>query len=263
MLTPEQLLERRKGIGASDAKAIMSGDWVALWQDKMGLAEPKEILSPWDAAVRHALEPLVLDDYEARNDRALTRRGEAVVSADYPILRCTLDGFDPQMGPVDAKALNIWTPGDPEQWCIEMYTGQMQHQMFVMGSSRGALHVSLGMKRPTSIFFERDDFFLNEYIEKCREFWRYVETKTPPPGGAEAMMEPAPPEKMRTVDMTGNNSWSAAAADWLSTVSAAKTFKRSEASLKEMVEADVKEAGGHGIVIKRSKAGSLSIKAAS
>ncbi len=259
MLTPAQLLERRKGVGASDAKKIMSGEWHDLWLDKTGRKEPEAILSPWDAAVRHALEPLVMDDYAGRVGYEIGRRGDAVIHPDYDFIRCTLDGFDTQLGPVDAKALNIWTP-DPEQWCIDMYTGQMQHQMACTVAAKGALHVSLGMKRPASIYFERDDFFLAEYIEQCRAFWQHVIDDTPPAQGAPMLVEAVAPAQMRKVSMTGDNAWSAAAADWLANKAANKTFDDAVKSLKAKMEADVSEATGHGVTVKRSKDNKLSIK---
>ena len=43
--SPEQLAERRKSIGASDAGAIMAGEWAKLWQiQKIQLLCH---LSPW------------------------------------------------------------------------------------------------------------------------------------------------------------------------------------------------------------------------
>ena len=164
------------------------------------------------------------------------------------------------MGPVDAKALNIWTP-DPEQWCVDNYTYQMQHQMFCTNSSKCALHVSLGMKKPFSIFFDRDDFFLAEYIAKCAEFWGYVERDEPPPGGEALAVEPLQPEDLRVVDMAGDNAWSAAAADWLANKAQAKTFVDAVGSLKAKMADDMRAAFGAGVRVSRSRAGRISIKA--
>ena len=80
MLTEAQLIERQNGIGGSDAKKIVSGAWHELWLDKTGRQTPKAILTPWDVSVRHALEPLVMDDYAEQNNRPVTRRGDLVIS---------------------------------------------------------------------------------------------------------------------------------------------------------------------------------------
>jgi predicted phage-related endonuclease len=258
MLTKEQLLERRKGIGASDAKKIVGGLWYDLWLDKTGRKEPDAVLSPWDSSVRHALEPLVMDDYAERVGYPIGRRGEAVIHPELSFLRCTLDGFDPHFGPVDAKVLNIWTP-DPVQWCIDAYSEQMQHQMACTGATKGALHVSLGMARPNIISFERDDFFLQEYIDLCREFWGFVERDEEPTAGRVLEMTPIPPEKMSKKDMTGNNAFAAAAFLWRTNVQQAKVLEKAAATLKELVPADAREARGYGIIISRTGRG-LSIK---
>ena len=180
-LTREQLIERRKGLGGSDAAKIIAGEWYELWLEKTGRAEAKAILSPWDAAVRHTLEPLILDWYEETTGHPITRRGETVVCQAHPILRCNLDGFDAALAkPIDAKALNIWTP-EPLKWAIEHYTPQIHHQMICTEAEQGALYVSLGMKEPELVEIAYDEFFAAAYIERCVEFWRYVETNKPPP----------------------------------------------------------------------------------
>ena len=61
--------------------------------------------------------------------------------------------------------------------------------------------------------------------------------------------------------MSESNLWASAALDWLANKDAAKTFEKAAKSLKALIEPDVGKATGHGIVIKRSKAGSLTISA--
>lgn len=258
MLTPEQITSRKLGIGASEAKQILSGNWADLWMVKTGRAESISALDPWSASVRHALEPLVMDDYETRVGRKVIQRGASVVHSEHSFMRCTLDGLDPEIGPVDAKALSIWTR-DVDQWLIDMYSGQMQHQMFCCDTKKGALHVSVGMARPQSMFFERDDFFLTEYLDLCTKFWGFVERDEPPPG-CSVTSEPVSPEKMREVDLSTNNAWVSAAADYINHQPAAKLFKTAEADLKNMIEPDVKRAFGGGLEINRSKNGALRFK---
>lgn len=257
-LTDAQIAARRNFIGGSDALAIVSGDWFPLWEQKTGRAVSRSILSPWDAAVRHTLEPLILDWYEETNGRPITRRGETVVHAEHRYLGCNLDGWDAALAkPIDAKALNIWTP-NPLQWCIEHYTPQMHHQMIVTGATCAALHVSLGMKEPQPIEIELDEFFAATYIESCRDFWRFVEADEPPPGGP-VLTVPVAPDAMRTVSMAGSNAWGAAAGDWLANKESSSKFLKAGTELKALVEADVREAFGHGVRVTRDKRG-LSVK---
>lgn len=261
-LTPEALQERKKGIGASEAARIVSGDWYSLWAEKTGRVEAKQILTPWDRALRHAMEPLILDWYQKVFDVALIHRGAVMVSKEYPILRCTLDALDPQkLKPIDAKALNLYTP-DPLKWCHDHYAAQMQHQMICTGMQKGSLYVSLGMKEPVEVEYDFDEFWAMDYIGKCEEFWAYVTSDTPPPGGGLAAMAPAPePVKtFRDVDMSSSNEWGAAATSWLENRKPAKKFEKAAESLKKLVASDVGRAFGKGIEIKRAKNGNLSIK---
>lgn len=262
-LTTEQLAERRKGIGASDAAKILAGGdaWAELWKDKTGRETPKRIMSEWDAAIRHVTEALQCDWYEHKTGTKIVERGKAVIWKEWPVLRCTLDGTSytaPAFDVFECKHVSSWTP-DPLNWAIEKYIPQLQHQMLCCGTNSGIMSVMVGMNQPELVNFTIDPFFTEVYIARCREFWRYVETDTPPPG-AEPMPAPVPPEAMKEVDYSDSNEFGDFAGKWLENKVAAKKFAEAEKGLKGIVEADVKRGYGHGVEIKRSKAGALSIK---
>lgn len=269
-LTPEQLEERRKGLGASDAKKIIDGGeaWIELWKDKTGRSTPKRIMGEWDAALRHTTEALQADWYEHKTGEMVKGRGKAVEYWGWPILRCTLDGmiYIPpdqggsvqEFGPFEAKHVSSFTP-DPINWAIAQYTGQIQHQLIVTGTDNAILSIMVGMKEPELVKFTLDHFWAEAYIARCKEFWSYVETDTPPPG-AEPMPVSIPIEAMREVDYSTSNEFGSFAAQWLETKLAAKSFQEAEKELKKLVEPDVRKAHGYGIEITRSKAGALTIK---
>ena len=271
-LTREQLIERRKGLGGSDAAKIIAGEWYELWLEKTGRAEAKAILSPWDAAVRHTLEPLILDWYEETTGHPITRRGETVVCQAHPILRCNLDGFDAALAkPIDAKALNIWTP-EPLKWAIEHYTPQIHHQMICTEAEQGALYVSLGMKEPELVEIAYDEFFAAAYIERCVEFWRYVETNKPPPEGAPALAVPQPVPVYRAVDLdalVANQAkeplpnWAAwlhpEMTTWRETKPAADKNAAAVKKIKALLPDDVSPCTFAGVELRRDKRG-LGIK---
>jgi len=89
-----------------------------------------------------------------------------------------------------------------------------------------------------------------------QRFWECVQNGIAPVIVAQKYTGPVD----RKVDMTGNNVWASAAAEFLKNQAAAKLFETAKAELKEMVPVDAVEAFGHGIAIKRSKTGSLTIK---
>lgn len=259
MLTKEQLIERRKGIGASDASRILDPtEWPALWAEKVGKSEGKDLSDVFAVQLGHATEALNLDWYERRVGNPVTRRGDAVLSYTYPFLRCTLDGFDDKLiAVVQAKHVNAYSKMDE---VVLRYTPQVTHEMIVTGARKAILSVIVGTNEPVREEVPYDEFFAIEYIAKAKEFWGYVERNEEPPGSGEALAAPTPPAIMRRVDMTGSNEWADAAVVWLDNRKQAKLFDVAATSIKKMIEPDVCEAKGHGIVASRNKAGSLSIK---
>jgi hypothetical protein len=65
-------------------------------------------------------------------------------------------------------------------------------------------------------------------------------------------------EAVRIVDMTTSNSWAEFAALYRNTRGAFLDHERAKGELKALVPEDAKEAIGHGVRAKRSKAGAVS-----
>ncbi len=260
MLSPEAIIERRKFIGGSDAAKIVSGDWHDLWLDKTGRKEPEDLSGVFAVQMGNATEELNLDWYTLKTGGPVTRRGEVVICKEYPILRCTLDGFDAfdrgEERVIQAKHVNGFSKIDDVR---ARYQFQVMHEALVCGVTKGILSVIIGTNEPVLELIELDDFWATDYIEKCKQFWQHVIDDRAPENGA-PMPEPPAPTVMRTVDMSASNVWGNYATVWLKEKDSAKQFKLAETELKKLVDADVKMAEGHGIAISRNKAGSLSIK---
>jgi hypothetical protein len=71
----------------------------------------------------------------------------------------------------------------------------------------------------------------------------------------------APPVKpIKTYDMTGDNLWASEAVVWLENRTAARKAAAAEKDLKGLVPLDAVRCHGHGIEIRRDRAGRLSLK---
>lgn len=257
MLTPEAIKERRKGLGGSDAGKIVSGDWHTLWLDKTGRSEAEDLSGVWPVQLGNCTESLNLEWYARKTGHLVTRLGEVVICPEYPILRCTLDGFDEGDGLViQAKHVNGFSKIEDVR---ARYEPQVRHEMIVCGAERGILSVIIGSNEPVLELIEHDEFWANDYIDRCHQFWRYVEKDEEPPQGKPLEAAPAP-IVMRTVDMSGSNAWASGAADWLNHGAAAKLFEAAKSDLKKFMLPDMKEAFGHGVRAVRSRNGSISIK---
>jgi len=74
------------------------------------------------------------------------------------------------------------------------------------------------------------------------------------------MLKPPRPriEAVRIVDMSSSNSWADFAAVYRNTREAFLEHERARGELKSLMPEDAKEAIGHGVRAKRSKAGAVS-----
>jgi predicted phage-related endonuclease len=254
-MTPEEMIERRKGIGASDANKIIAGGeaWYQLFMEKTGRAEPEDLSGVWAVQLGKTTENLNLDWYERKVGRKLTSRQQIAVSAEYGYLRATLDGLDADAATVvECKHVNGFSKL-PD--VVARYNAQVLHQMHCAQMPHGLLGIIIGANEPVWVEVEWDEFWFNSYVDRCREFWSYVEADREPPGAPAPLAAPMPIEKMRTLDMTGNNAWSSFAVDWLENGKAAKKFEGAVKGIKGLVEADVRRAHGHGIEVTRDGRG--------
>lgn len=258
MLNPEQIKARTGKLTASRIACLMKGDAKEiynLWLEMTGQEFEREDLSRvWPVQLGACTEQLQLDWYEMKNT-AVGRRGEVVVHRQYPWAAATLDGWIGDLNcPIEAKHVG---GREPLEVIIERYQPQMQWQMEVTGTSLCALSVIFGASEPIVEFIERDDGYAAEMVNRGSQFMQHVANKTPP-----VVLDPvaAPIDASKVYEMTGNNSWAAAANEWLATMESAGMNKTAEKILKALVPADAKKCHGHEVQITRDRAGRLSLR---
>jgi hypothetical protein len=102
-----------------------------------------------------------------------------------------------------------------------------------------------------------DPLYLTVLVSAEKKFWRCVQSGEVP---HLIMAEPLRPriEAVRIVDMGSSNSWAEFAALFRNTREAFLDHERAKSELKALMPEDVKEAIGHGVRAKRSKAGAVS-----
>src|SRR5437764_13634394 len=102
-----------------------------------------------------------------------------------------------------------------------------------------------------------DPLYQHLLLTAEKKFWRCVESGEPP--RLFGIEPPRPPiEGVRVVDMIISNSWAEFAGIFLRTREAHAEHERAKAELKALVPDDAKEASGHGVRARRSKAGAIS-----
>ena len=126
-------------------------------------------------------------------------------------------------------------------------------------AARGAvLSVITGGGKWVEITTHADPLY-QHLIVTAERIWRCVESGEPPRLFG---VEPPKPriEAVRIVDMSASNSWAEFAGIFRNTRQAFLDHERSKSELKALMPDDAKEAIGHGVRAKRSKAGAVSFE---
>jgi putative phage-type endonuclease len=182
---------RRKGIGASDAPAVAGvSPWktpLAVWMEKVGqqLAdEPDNERLYWG----RRLEPIVGEECSLRTGWPIRKKQAILQSKTHPFMLCNLDYLitdDHGDAVLECKTASTYAA---EYWanntCPEQYVIQAQHQMHVTGLNRVYIPVLIGGDDFQIRIIDRDQQMIDYLIQIETDFWRLVQSKTPPPAEA-------------------------------------------------------------------------------
>lgn len=249
--------ERAKGIGGSDAKRIMEGDWHALWMEKTGRQEPDDLSDVLQVQLGSFTELFNRAWFEKQTGIPVGTDGcEHLTHALHDFMRANLDGLCDGAA-WEGKHVSAFSK---DEEIVSRYYPQCQHILAVAGLPLIYLSVIFGNHKWAYFSIEADDAYQDDLIAREEEFWSYVTNDHEPPRTVEGVKTEIALDDMREVDLTGSNEWASHAGEWLDTKDAAKRFKAAEKSIKELVPDDANLAFGHGIKVTRSKAGALSIK---
>ena len=253
-------VNRRRGfIGGSDARIIMGNDEAALlrlWHEKQGEAEPVDLSGNLIVQLGIATEALNRHWYE-RNTRQTIECVQHRLR--HPVLRwmgATLDGIIAGNGTVfEAKFMLPWSFS--EEAAAEKHMSQVQHNMWVTNAKAAALSIITGGGKWVEITIPADALYQHLLLTAEKKFWRCVESGEPARLFA---VEPPRPrlQAVRIVDMSASNAWAELAGVFRQTRQAHLEHEKSKVELKGLMPEDAKEAIGHGIRAKRSKAGAIS-----
>lgn len=276
-LTPEQIADRRQGIGGTDAKRIMEGDWVSLWREKMGLAEPEDLSGKLPVQLGSFTEPFNCFWFEKTQGRTVSRRNETAVSLAYPFMRANLDGVTEnskgQASYIDFKHVGQFRYEE----LVARYTPQLTHCCIICGLDSWMLSILVGNSKQEVIEGATDPFYCEDLLEKEREFWSWVERGEEPPDMTP--IEPPPPQpRRRNIEMPAmgtpdwqtfiaRNNWAVDAANaihqFAETEGAFKAHGASRTAIKDLLPEDcgtLLHPTGRGLfTVKRSTSGALTM----
>jgi predicted phage-related endonuclease len=229
-----------------------------LWREKRGEAEPPDFSDNLLVQLGIATESLNRSWYEKTTGQAVK---EVQSWIRHPVIRwmaATLDGIVESTGAVfEAKFMLPWSFS--EETAAEKHMAQLQHNMWVSNATQAVLSIVTGGGKWVEINISADPLYQHLLLAAEKKFWRCVQSGEPPRlFGAEPTR--ARIEAVRIVDMSSSNAWAEFSAVFRRTREAYLEHEAVKSELKAVMPADAKEAVGHGIRAKRSKAGAVSFE---
>lgn len=188
MLTAEQVAERTKYIGASDAAAVLGlSRWktpLQVWAEKTGAVAPEDLSDKLPIEVGNELEELVAKLYAKRTGKKVARVNETQFHPNYPFIAANLDRrIVGEKAILECKTASAWKAKEWEGEDVpQEYVIQALHQLGVTGADRCDVAVLIGGNqdfRIKSVY--RDEAAIGEIFHKEADFWtRFVEPKVMP-----------------------------------------------------------------------------------
>lgn len=188
---------RSLGLGGSEAAAAAGLDPykspMALWLEKTGQVEPEEAGEA--AYFGSLLEPIVCDEFTRRTGLR-TRRRNAILC--HPERRFMIADVDREVienrrvcAVLDAKTTSARKADDWQPDSIpDRVTLQLHHYMAVEGFDHAFVATLIGGQRFFWARVDRNETIVEHLYRIEADFWRLVETRTPPdPDGSAATAE--------------------------------------------------------------------------
>jgi len=179
------LAERKKSIGGSEASAIVGlNPWLtpyALWADKTGRMQDK----PDNEAMRQGrdLEQYVAERFMEASGKKVRRKTQMLRNPDYPFAHANIDrwivGENAGLECKTTSMMNLKQFRNGE--FPETYYCQCVHYMAITGAEKWYLAVLILNQGFNCFTIVRDQNEIDALMEAEKDFWKYVETDTPPP----------------------------------------------------------------------------------
>lgn len=180
----EWLRHRQHSIGGSDAAAIVGlSAYVSpytVWADKLGKIPPSED----NEAMRQGrdLEQYVAERFAEATGKKVRRENNILINPDFPFAHANVDriviGEDAGLECKTTNQLNLKKFKNGE--FPDHYYVQCMHYMMVTGCSKWYLAVLVLGREFLWFEIERDEEEIAALAKSEQEFWKCVETNTPP-----------------------------------------------------------------------------------
>jgi hypothetical protein len=258
-------MDRKKGIGGSDAYQICKGNWHELWNVKTGRKEPEDLSRILKVQVGIVTEPVNVKFLEYELEKKITRD---ITLDQKEFVMSHLDGITEDGIPVECKHTH---ERSNMEIVAENYYPQLQHYIWHYNQNsidkkhkwKTVDHIILSVIYGNSKFeytvIDTDVEFQKELMRKETAFWKFVEDDIEPKGFDTIV--PIPKniklDGMSKINMSGNIIWRDTAKLFITTLPFVKDNNNAKKTLKKLVPDDCYKAESDGVTIVRDKRGYL------
>lgn len=185
MTRQEWLWNRKKGLGGSDASAILGfNPWKSAFE--LYIDKTSDHVEEIDNEAIHwgnVLEDVVAQEFTRRTGKKVRRRNQTFKHPEHPFMIANIDrdvvGEDALL---ECKTTNAF---NSDAWEGEQippaYMCQVQHYMAVLDYEKAYIAVLIGGQKFVWKEIERDDEFIELMIEQEKQFWNEHVLKEVPP----------------------------------------------------------------------------------
>src|SRR5262245_48515817 len=172
--------ERQRGIGASDAPALLGlSPWktaLDVYADKVGISLPAKDEENEAMEWGHILEPFIAKKYCRETKRKIIAGRRFRVRSSHPFMNCHLDRLvhNPAReghGVLEIKNISGWKEKDWSEEPPLQYQVQLMHQMAVTGLKWGSLAALIGGQKFVWFDLERNENFVETLTGIESDFW--------------------------------------------------------------------------------------------
>lgn len=256
-------MDRTKGIGGSDAKKILDGQWHELWLEKTGRKEQDDLSQILAVQIGIATEQLNLDWLERiliENKHQHTNIKRDITLEQNDFMMSHLDGYIEESNIV-VEAKHTYANNDLLS-VAEYYYPQLQHYMMHSGASETYLTVFFGNNTHEWTSIESDPEFQDTLYKAEMAFWNYVKEDKEPTEFIEPIEAPKEIklDGMRTLDMKDDEQMNILINSYNEVKPYVSMHKQIVTDIKELVPMDCRKAYGNGITLTRNKKGTLTMR---
>lgn len=168
----KKVIDRKTGIGGSDATLLVSGKWKELYEIKKGIKEEDlSFVLPVQLGIH--TESFNREWFSANTDLAVQEIDQTLVHKKYDFILANIDGYvlNEHLKPkaiFEAKHTNMMTKEDT---IIEKYYAQVQHYMMVSNMKEAFLSVIFGNVRWKAFHIKQDKKFQKKLLNAEYQFW--------------------------------------------------------------------------------------------